>query len=92
MTLTRRRFLRDGLLRVVGGGLAFGGCRPVGRPPASAAIAWGRPGLRDGDFQRPRAVNAHRGEVYVIDTTGRVQVFSSEGVYQRQWSTPASER
>lgn len=28
------------------------------------------------------------GEVYVIDMTGRVQVFDEEGVYLRGWSTP----
>jgi len=52
---------------------------------------WGCPGQRDGEFLRPRAVGAFGGEIYVIDTTGRVQVFSEQGEFQRKWHMPAAD-
>lgn len=54
--------------------------------------AWGGPGNRNGQFVRPRAIAAEDGEVYVIDVTGRVQVFTEEGSYLRQWSLPDSDK
>lgn len=58
---------------------------------AADHIAWGTQGLRDGDFLRPRAIGVHDSEVYVIDTTGRVQVFDEDGAFQRGWRTPSAE-
>jgi DNA-binding beta-propeller fold protein YncE len=40
---------------------------------------------------RPRAITVSDEEVYVVDTTGRVQVFSFEGEYRRGWSMPSAE-
>ena len=54
-------------------------------------VSWGRQGLQAGEFIRPRAISVKDGEVYVIDTTGRVQVFSEEGVFLRSWKTPDAE-
>jgi len=54
-------------------------------------MAWGQTGLRDGHFRKPRAINVLDEEVYVIDTTGRVQVFSEDGTFLRRWSTPDAE-
>lgn len=52
---------------------------------------WGGQGLRDAAFLGPRAVTVFDGEVYVIDTTGRVQVFDREGLFSRQWTLPEYE-
>lgn len=49
---------------------------------------WGRQGRRFGEFLRPRAVAVKGGEVYVIDTTGRLQIFGDDGVYRRGWNIP----
>lgn len=49
---------------------------------------WGRSGVRDGEFRRPRAIATTDTELYVIDTTGRVQVFAHNGRYLRGWRMP----
>ena len=66
---------------------AMYGCAP-GVKDARAFRVWGRQGTVSGAFLRPRAIGCHAGEVYVIDTTGRIQVFDGQGVFQRQWSVP----
>ena len=54
-------------------------------------MAWGGPGNRPGKFRQPRAIGAHDDEVYVVDKTGRIQVFSEDGEYRRGWSTPSAD-
>jgi len=60
------------------------------RPGASLSSAhiWGETGVREGQFKRPRAIAAWRGEVFVIDTTGRLQVFDTDGGFLRSWILP----
>ena len=84
MRVSRRQFL------ILSGMAAFSGCRE-GRGVASNIVVWGREGRRDGDFIRPRAIGVHGGEVFVIDTTGRVQVFTPKGEFRRMWEVPASQ-
>ncbi len=85
MRVCRRQFL-------VLSGLALAtGCRGGGRASGGVAAAWGNEGLRDGDFIRPRAIGVNGGQVYVIDTTGRVQVFLLEGEFRRMWRVPSAE-
>ncbi|NLX95594.1 MAG: hypothetical protein GXY83_05410 [Rhodopirellula sp.] len=50
---------------------------------------WGRRGLSDGRFQKPRAM-AIDGEdrLYVVDMTARIQVFDRQGRFLRAWQTP----
>ncbi len=51
--------------------------------------SWGRLGLSDGRFQKPRALTIdNQDQVYVVDKTGRIQVFSSDGNFLRGWRTP----
>ena len=51
--------------------------------------------MRDGEFAHPRAIGvreisgAH--EIFVIDKTGRVQVFGEDGVFLRKWLMPEWE-
>jgi hypothetical protein len=56
-------------------------------------LAWGKRGIRAGDFVRPRAITigedaAGNEAVYVVDYAGRVQVFTPEGKPLGLWSTP----
>ncbi len=54
----------------------------------AAFKTWGSPGRAKGEFRQPRAVGVHKNEVYVVDKTGRVQVFSPEGEFLRDWAIP----
>lgn len=60
-------------------------------PVSSAWLEWGESGARDGEFRRPRAIAATENEVFVADTSGRMQVFSHEGAYLRGWIMPEYE-
>ncbi len=67
------------------------GCGGGPGSDGSGLLIWGGPGLGNGEFRRPRAIGVLDDEVYVIDTTGRVQVFTLDGKYLRKWSTPDSK-
>jgi sugar lactone lactonase YvrE len=50
---------------------------------------WGRHGIGDGKFQKPRAMAIDGDDrVYVVDMTARIQVFTTDGQFQRSWTTP----
>lgn len=82
--MTRREFL---LVATV---FMLPACRGIQEATPTPAT-WGRQGLRDGEFIRPRAICTDSREVYVIDTTGRVQVFTLEGRFVRGWMLPEHE-
>ncbi len=53
---------------------------------------WGKLGLADGRFQKPRAMTIDaQDQLYIIDKTGRLQVFDVDGKFLRLWRTPAIE-
>ncbi len=83
--LTRREFL------VLGAGSALASCSASRSSSNSGVTQWGSEGLRDGSFLRPRAVGVHDDRVYVVDTTGRVQVFDRDGVFLGMWKVPRSD-
>jgi len=62
------------------------------KPPSehgTVELTYGRLGLGDGRFQKPRALVIDRqDQVYVVDMTARIQVFDRDGNYLRQWNTP----
>lgn len=80
MNLSRRQFCT-----AAGMGLL---CGCVGEKKDRNVQGWGRQGRRFGEFLRPRAIGVCEGEVYVIDTTGRVQVFTESGEFLRHWVIP----
>lgn len=68
------------------------GCIGALGETGSFEIVWGRRGISDGRFQKPRAITADgEGRIYVVDMTARVQVFTPEGEFLRGWSTPTHE-
>lgn len=51
--------------------------------------AWGSEGNKDGQFAYPRALTLdQKGDVYVIDKSGRVQKFTREGQFLLKWELP----
>lgn len=50
---------------------------------------WGRKGISDGRLQKPRAMAIDAlDQLYIVDMTARIQVFSPEGEFIRSWRTP----
>ncbi len=87
---------RRGFLKATGGLMAAAcalstGCVPVGlgsRPD----LVWGRRGFSDGRFLKPRAITIDSNDdMYIVDTTGRIQVFDGDGNFLRVWSTPQTK-
>ncbi len=67
------------------------GC--VSQTPAHAPEkVWGRRGFSPGRFLKPRAITIDdRDRLYIVDTTGRIQVFDTEGNFLRTWKTPETQ-
>jgi len=63
------------------------GCAPAS-PPSENVITWGKQGVGPADLLKPRAIIAGNNELYIVDMTGRIQVFSMDGVFLRQWRAP----
>jgi DNA-binding beta-propeller fold protein YncE len=50
---------------------------------------WGRRGLAAGWLQKPRAIAIDgKDQLYIVDMTARIQVFTPDGEYLRGWQTP----
>jgi DNA-binding beta-propeller fold protein YncE len=50
---------------------------------------WGRRGVSEGRLQKPRAMAIDdNDQVYIVDMTARIQVFTTDGQYLRGWQTP----
>jgi DNA-binding beta-propeller fold protein YncE len=68
--------------------LGLAGCGSSGAPE----LVWGTRSLHPGDFVRPRAVaidtSGPSDQLYIVDFSGRIQVFTAEGEYLRGWATP----
>jgi DNA-binding beta-propeller fold protein YncE len=67
--------------------LALAGCGAGGERPE---LVWGRRGVQDGDFVRPRAIAIDRNDrLYIVDFTARVQVYDRDGTHLGlTWTTP----
>ena len=86
----RRNFL--GLAAATATGcVALGGCVPIGFG-ARPELVWGRRGFSEGRFLKPRAITIDaQDQLYIVDTTGRIQVFDVDGNLLRWWKTPQTE-
>lgn len=68
-----------------------GGCLTTS-PAKAPEKVWGRRGFSPGRFLKPRAITIDpEDNLYIVDTTGRIQVFDAEGIFLRQWKTPETE-
>lgn len=53
---------------------------------------WGRRGFSPGRFLKPRAITIDdQDHLYIVDTTGRIQAFDTEGNFLRAWKTPETQ-
>ena len=89
-TISRRDGLRRLAMQAAIGysAVATSGCAPF-QSASEAELIWGRRGLSEGRFLKPRAISIDRfDQLYICDTTGRIQVFDRDGNWLRQWSTP----
>jgi len=69
------------------------GCEPETDSLGRLDMIWGRRGISDGRFQKPRAMAIDANDqIYVVDMTARIQVFTPDGRFLRGWSTPAHEK
>ncbi len=77
------------MLAVVCALIAPAGCRRSTGSSGDVDKIWGRLGLEDGKFQKPRAgcIDA-QGRIYIVDMTARIQVFDEEGNFIRSWMSP----
>lgn len=92
MATTRRQALRHfctAVTATVAAGVT--GCLPpTGHSPTE--LVWGRHGQSPGRFLKPRAITIdRRDQLYIVDTTGRIQVFDRDGNWLRQWKTPQTK-
>jgi hypothetical protein len=67
------------------------GCIPAVSSQPRVELVWGTQGAAHGQFQKPRAI-AVDGEdrLFIVDMTGRIQVFDRHGEFERAWNTPDS--
>lgn len=69
--------------------LAASGCTRRSDSNGRLDLVWGRPGISDGRFRKPRAIAIdHYDHLYICDMTARIQVFDADGTFLRVWSTP----
>jgi DNA-binding beta-propeller fold protein YncE len=68
------------------------GC--IGQPGSTGELekVWGRSGISEGRFRKPRAIAVDSSDrLYIVDMTARIQVFDADGSFLHQWETPAHE-
>ena len=71
---------------------ASGGCNRPSLSTGKLDVVWGRRGISDGRFRKPRAVALGKDDhLYIVDMTARIQVFESDGRFINGWKTPAFE-
>jgi DNA-binding beta-propeller fold protein YncE len=54
-------------------------------------LIWGKQGIAPGQLEKPRAIAIDANDqLYLVDMTGRIQVYDADGKYLRGWRTPAT--
>jgi DNA-binding beta-propeller fold protein YncE len=92
--LQNRRSFVKASLAAFSSSLVIGGCVPADpwSVAATPELVWGRRGLSEGRVLKPRAIAIDANdELYLVDTTGRIQVFDGEGNFLRGWKMPETE-
>ena len=84
--------------------LAIAGCVPSAGATGKVEKVWGQRGMADGELMKPRAMTIDKDDnLYIVDFTGRVQVFTRDGEYLRggarrrsstanRWAWPSTTR
>jgi sugar lactone lactonase YvrE len=81
-----------GLLSLAALTLSCCGCLDPGTSGGELDLVWGTHGQSDGRFQKPRAMTIDAGDqLYIVDMTARIQVFTPDGQYLRSWQTPVHD-
>jgi DNA-binding beta-propeller fold protein YncE len=93
MNVSRRDWLKTTTAGVAVFTLPLCGCGDGGIS-SKPTLVWGRHGLSDGKLHRPRAIAIRQDEngndeLFIVDMTGRIQVFDATGKFLRKWNTPA---
>lgn len=89
--LGRRDLLKASMGLLAGSSLLSTGCVPIGFG-SKPDLVWGRRGISEGRFLKPRAITIDADDqLYIVDTTGRIQVFDVDGKLLRFWSTPETK-
>ena len=72
--------------------LLAAGCGEAGSSIGKLDLVWGRRGISDGRLQKPRAMAIDdEDNLYIVDMTARIQVFTADGEFIRSWQTPVHE-
>ncbi len=72
--------------------LLSAGCTRRSNSDGSLDLVWGRPGISNGRFRKPRAIAIdHYDHLYICDMTARIQVFDADGQFLRVWRTPTHD-
>ncbi|NLX56462.1 MAG: hypothetical protein GXY58_15250 [Planctomycetaceae bacterium] len=80
------------ILSLLISGCLVSGCISNVSAPGEPEQVWGRRGISAGRLQKPRAMAIDAEDrLYIVDMTGRIQVFSTEGEYLHGWRTPEIE-
>lgn len=67
------------------------GCQPAG-PGSLPEAVWGRHGVSEGRFEKPRAMAIDgQQRLFIVDMTARIQAFDLEGNFLFGWQTPEHE-
>lgn len=91
-TLPKRVDRREFLGGCLAAGVAMSsGCVPAG-VASEPELVWGSRGMGPGRFVKPRAIAIDQSDqLYIVDTTGRIQVFDRDGNLLRWWRTPMTK-
>lgn len=87
------RFL---LLLIVAVSCSVGGCSrdsaaKVAPPAQAKSQVWGERGTKPGEFYEPRALAiAPNGFAYIVDSSGRIQKWTTQGKFVKAWITPST--
>lgn len=65
------------------------GCKYESVDASPDVLVWGRKGLDEGRFIKPRAITVDKQDkLYIVDMTSRIQVADRDGNILRSWRTP----